>query len=212
MAVKKKKKDIKKGSDSKSDSYLDSGEELTERGIYYISDHIETDTLLKIHQDILLKHLSPTWKDDVTIIINTYGGDVAETWSLIDLLRWVRMDVRTTGMGACASAGACLVACGTPGKRLVTLHTEFMIHGASGGIHGNRQQLAAGMKYMEDEHQKDIRFWMRHSKYKTKEEVEKKFLDGQDKWMTAEEAYKHGVVDGVIGLDLPPDKKKKGKK
>jgi ATP-dependent Clp endopeptidase proteolytic subunit ClpP len=205
-----KKKGKKQADNRNSDLYLDPSEELIKRGVYYITNTIETDSLLQIHQDILLKHLDPyAWNvsDDVQLFINSYGGAVAETWALIDLLQWIRMDVKTTGVGACCSAGACLVACGTPGKRVLARNASVMIHGASGGLYGNVHQLASGMKEMKDEHDKDVTFWIQHSKYKTRTSVEKYLLDGKDHWFTAKEALDIGIVDAVVGLDAPPQHK-----
>ena len=99
----------------------DPGIELRKKGIYYITGEIEDESLVEIHQDIVLKHLDPKWKDDIQVIVNTVGGYCPETWGLVDLLDYVRMDVRTVGLGECCSAGAVLLASGTPGKR-VRLH------------------------------------------------------------------------------------------
>jgi len=209
--AKKKDKDSKKRSHSDylDDSfYTDPKEELTKKGIYYITDMIETDSLLAIQQDVLLKHLDPKWEEDIQIMVNSCGGSVPEMWALIDLLQWIRMDVCTTGLGDCASAGACLLSCGTPGKRLCAPNTSIMVHGAQLFMFGrnDRKGLASISKMMEDEHEKDIKFWIKHSKYTTKKQIEEKFLNGEDHWFTAMEALKHGLVDEVVG-HIPAKKK-----
>jgi len=174
-----------------------SSEELKERGVYYVSGEIEEGSLREIQEDMLLKHLDPEWTDDVTIIVNSVGGSVPETWALIDLMDWVRFDVRTTGLGLCASAGACILAAGTQGKRIAAQNCSIMIHGMSDVLFGNAQQIVAQQKYVKDEHEKDIQFWIKHSKYTNREEIEQYFLQGLDVYLTAKEALEHGVVDYI---------------
>jgi ATP-dependent protease ClpP protease subunit len=91
------------GLDVRLDSDWSPSSELKKKGIYYITGEIGFNSLLDIHQDILLKHMDPKWTDDIQLIINSYGGYVAEGYSLIDLLDWVRMDVRTIAIGFCGS-------------------------------------------------------------------------------------------------------------
>ena len=62
-------------------------EELREKGIYYITGEIVEDSLLEISQNILLKHMDPSWKEDIQLIINTVGGETAEGWAQRDLKR-----------------------------------------------------------------------------------------------------------------------------
>lgn len=177
---------------------------LAQSGIYYITGTIEQATLLAIHQDILLKHLNPHWNEDIQIIINSPGGDVSEGWSLIDLLKFIKMDVRTIGMGGCYSLGACLLACGTKGKRSAAKNCSIMIHGMSSYTSGNKQQMVHQMKWVDHEHQKDIIFWLEHSVFKTSQEVERNLLDGFDKYFTAEEALKCGIIDFIqVDQKLP---------
>lgn len=193
-------KSIKPRDDDKS-FYEDPGEELHKKGIYYISGGIDPGSLLDIQQDIILKQMNPEWKDDIQVIVNSYGGDVAECWALIDLLDWIRMDVRTIAMGYCASAGACIACCGTHGKRIISPNTTIMIHGAKTGAYGDVRQIMSVSKDLQDEHQKDIRFWLKHSKYKRKDKVEEVFLKGPDQFFTAEEALKHGIIDIIMNGD-----------
>lgn len=178
------------------DFYMGPEEELMKRGIYYITGEIDKNTLLNIHQDIVLKHLDSKWKEDIQIFINSVGGDCAETWALIDLLSFVKMDIRTIGIGECLSAGACILATGTPGKRVASENLTVMVHGVSiEHMEGNKPQLLAQVKSITQEHDRDIRFWIKNSKYKTSKEIEKHFLCGTDQYFTAEEALSHGIVD-----------------
>ena len=84
--------------------YTDAEDALRNAGIYYITGEIDTDSLLAIHQDILAKHIDPSWRNrEIQLVINSIGGEVSEGWMFLDLLDFVRMDVRTVGMGEICS-------------------------------------------------------------------------------------------------------------
>jgi len=184
----------------KDNFYDDPQEELRKKGIYYITGTIEEDSLLHIHQDLILKHQDPKWKDDVQIIINSLGGDVGEGWALVDLINFVKMDVRTIGMGYCQSLGALLLSAGSPGKRIAAKNLAVMIHGMQTATdYGDKSQLVAQVKYVIQEHERDIRFWIEHSKYTTRRQVEKFFLNGHDNHFNADQSLKHGIVDFIQG-------------
>lgn len=200
-----------------SSSSSASTDQLRQKGIYYITGDIDNDSLLEIHQDILLKHLNPDWKDDIQVIVNSPGGSMPEGWALIDLLNWVRMDVRTIGIGFCASLGAILLASGTRGKRVISQNTAVMVHGPSiYGLQGNKQELVNAMKDVDFEYNRHVKFWTEHSNY-TEEQVKKQLLDGQDRFYLPDEAIKLGLADIVVEYKkkvpcAPTGKKKKTKK
>lgn len=188
--------------DIESNSFIsEASESLRRKGIYYITGEISVESLQDIQQDILLKHLTPTWQDDIQLIINSPGGYTDGGWAFVDLLSFIRMDVRTVGIGEICSFGSMLVACGTHGKRSVTKSTNIMIHGISGGLFGNEHQIAAMQKMFTHEANKTSNFWIEHSRYKTKEEIEKHFIKSTDVWLTPEEALNHGIIDGIIGKE-----------
>ena len=73
---------------------------------------------------------------DIYLYINSPGGDVASGFAIFDVMRYIKPDVVTIGMGLCASMGAFLLASGAKGKRYVLPHTKMMIHQPLGGVKG----------------------------------------------------------------------------
>ncbi len=177
----------------------DAEDSLREKGIYYITGEIEPNSLLSIQQDILLKHLNPKWEDDIQIFINSCGGSCSETWALIDLLDFVKMDVWTTTIGEALSAGASILAAGTKGKRRATPNASIMVHTVAGGIFGNTAQIAAQAKALEQEHRRDIRFWITRTNLTTEKELREKLLLDVDNFLTPEQALAFGIIDEVLG-------------
>jgi ATP-dependent Clp protease protease subunit len=177
----------------------DASEILRSKGIYYITGEIEEDSLLSIHQDVLLKHINPEWKDDIQIFVNSPGGSPVELWSFVDLLDFIRMDVWTTAIGEVCSAGGIIVAAGTHGKRRMTPNASFMVHQFSGGISGNYAQLTAQATWLHQEQARHLRFWKKHSNLKNDADLCKNLLLEVDNYLTPEQALAFGIVDEIIG-------------
>ncbi len=175
-------------------------EALRAAGVYYIYGEIKEGGLIDVQQDILLKHYlgQKEWKRDLTFIINSIGGSVDEANALLDIWDNVHMDINTVGLGQCSSAAACLLAAGTPGKRRIGKSTMVMIHCYQWGATGKHHELVAHRKVQNNTYEQEIQFWMKHSKYTNRKDVEKHLLRHEDTWLTAKEAKLHGIVD-IIG-------------
>lgn len=204
------------------DFFSSSSDKLKAKGIYYITGPIEDDSLLDIHQDMILKTLDPKWTDDLQIIINSPGGSAPAAWSLVDLMNWTRLDIKTICMGECASAGAILLAAGTKGKRTISANAGIMIHEYAWGFGGKHSELIAAGKALKLEQEKHLNFWLQASKYTTHEDVIKYLLQPTDNYISPQEALDHGIVDIVQGspsplvetpsASNPPEKKKSQRK
>lgn len=142
-------------------------------------------------------------KKDISLYINSPGGSVYDALAIYDTMQFVKADIQTVGIGVQASAAAFLLSSGTKGKRYLLPHSTVMIHQPSSGTRG---------KVTDQEI--DLRESLRVKKLlegimakNTGQKVEKIHEDMErDKWLTAEEAKKYGIVDHVI---VTPPKTKK---
>jgi ATP-dependent Clp protease, protease subunit len=138
-------------------------------------------------------------KKDIYLYINSPGGSVYDALAIYDTMQFVKADVQTFGIGVQASAAAFLLSSGTKGKRFILPHATVMIHQPSSGTRG---------KVTDQEI--DLRESLRVKKLleqimakNTGQSVEMIHQDlERDKWLTAEEAKKYGLVDKVI--QTPP--------
>ncbi|MBI1856992.1 ATP-dependent Clp protease proteolytic subunit [Candidatus Saccharibacteria bacterium] len=134
-------------------------------------------------------------KKDIFLYINSPGGSVYDALAIYDTMRYVKADIQTVGIGVQASAAAFLLSSGTKGKRFILPHSTVMIHQPSSGTRG---------KVTDQEI--DLRESLRVKKLleeimaeNTGQKLEKIHTDMErDKWLTAEEAKKYGIVDSVI--------------
>lgn len=134
-------------------------------------------------------------KKDIYLYINSPGGSVYDALAIYDTMKFVKADVQTVGIGVQASAAAFLLSSGTKGKRFILPHATVMVHQPSSGTRG---------KVTDQEI--DLRESLRIKKLleqimakNTGQKVERIHEDMErDKWMTAEDAKKYGIVDSVI--------------
>lgn len=73
---------------------------------------------------------------DIYLYINSPGGAVSAGFAIFDVMRYIKPDVVTIGMGLCASMGAFLLSSGKKGKRYALPNTKVMIHQPLGGVKG----------------------------------------------------------------------------
>ena len=70
-----------------------------------------------------LLHLESEDPDkDIYVYINSPGGSITSLFAIYDTMKYIKPDVATVCMGLAASAGAVILAGGTPGKRLSLIH------------------------------------------------------------------------------------------
>ncbi|MCA9327203.1 ATP-dependent Clp protease proteolytic subunit [Candidatus Saccharibacteria bacterium] len=134
-------------------------------------------------------------KKDIFLYINSPGGSVYDALAIYDTMQYIANDVQTVGIGVQASAAAFLLSSGKKGKRFLLPNSTVMIHQPSSGTRG---------KVTDQEI--DLRESLRVKKLleeimvkNTGQKAEKVHEDMErDRWMTAEEARKYGIVDKVI--------------
>jgi len=145
-----------------------------------------------------LLYLQNSGDDDITIQINSPGGSVSGGLGIVDVMDYVKPDIKTINTGMCASMGAVILSAGTPGKRLALLNSKVMTHMVSHGISGNIQDTRVGQ--IEAEKYNYILFKMLSKNCGT---TFKKMLEisRRDKWFNSDEALKFGLIDSVINVN-----------
>jgi ATP-dependent Clp protease protease subunit len=132
---------------------------------------------------------------DIYLYINSPGGSVYDALAIYDTMNFIKSDVQTVGIGIQASAAAFILSSGTKGKRMILPNASVMVHQPSSGTRGKvtdqeidlRESLRV-KKLLEDIMASNTG----QKPAKIHEDMER------DKWMTAEEAQKYGIVDKVI--------------
>jgi len=96
-----------------------------------------------------LLHLESDKPDqDVSLYINSPGGDMTALFAIYDTMQFMRPDVATICVGQAASAAAVLLAAGAPGKRAVLPNSRVLIHQPHGGAQGQSTDLELAVAEM----------------------------------------------------------------
>ena len=143
-----------------------------------------------------LLHLESQDPDkDISLYIDSPGGDVYAGLGILDTMNFIKPDVSTICVGMAASMGAVLLAAGAKGKRLALPNSMVMIHQPSSGVQGQQTDI----QIVADETK-----WIRQrinellSDY-TGQPIEKVNVDTErDNYLRAQEACDYGLVDRVI--------------
>ena len=162
--------------------------------IVFVGEDINPHTAnLIVAQLLFLENENP--KKDIYLYINSPGGSVYDAFAIYDTMQYLKSDIQTVGIGVQASAAAFLLSSGTKGKRFILPHATVMIHQPSSGTRGKvtDQEIdlreALRVKHMLEEIMAK----------NTGQKISKIHDDMErDKWLTAEEAKKYGLVDDVI--------------
>ena len=133
---------------------------------------------------------------DISLYINTPGGQVSSGLAIYDTMQLIQPDVATICTGMAASMGSVLLCAGQPGKRSALPHSRVLIHQPLGGAEGQASDILIAAKEIEKTRAELISLIAQHSG----QPYDKVFADAdRDYWMTAPEALEYGMIDGILG-------------
>ena len=169
---------------------------LKDRIIFLSEDVNHASASLVVAQLLFLESEDPD--REIYLYINSPGGSITDGMAIVDTINYIKCPVTTICVGLAASMGAVLLASGTKGKRYATPNAEILIHQpliAGGGLSGQSTEIKIHADHM----------------VKTREKLNKLLSErtGQDlatierdterdTYMTAEEALKYGLIDGIM--------------
>ena len=171
---------------------------LKDRIIFLGEDVNPTSASLIIAQLLFLESEDPD--KEISLYINSPGGSITDGMGIVDTMNYIKCPVSTICVGLAASFGAVLLANGEKGKRFATPNSEILIHqpligGQGGGISGQATEIKIHADHM-------IRTREKLNKLlsdKTGQSIETIERDTErDHYMTAEEALKYGLIDGIM--------------
>jgi ATP-dependent Clp protease protease subunit len=99
---------------------------LTER-IVYLGTAIDSGVANALIAQLL--HLeADNPEQEISLYINSEGGDLSAMLAIYDTMRFIKAPVATTCIGQAVAAGAVILAAGAPGHRAVLPHSRIVLH------------------------------------------------------------------------------------
>ncbi len=132
---------------------------------------------------------------DISMYINSPGGEVYAGMAIYDAMQYVKPDVSTVCTGMGMSAAAMILSGGAAGKRFALPNAKIMIHQGSGGFRGSPADIQIAAKEILALTQRMAEIMSKH----TGQTVERVMKDiDRDRFMTPDEAVEYGIVDAVM--------------
>jgi len=158
-----------------------------------ISGEINKELAEKTIRQLLL--LEDMGTDPIRIFIDSPGGDADAGYAIFDMIRFVKPDVWTIGMGLVASAAA-IIQLAAPRERRVGLpNSHYLIHQPLSGIRGVATDIEIHARELEKLREKINRLIADETGHPF-EQVEKD--TDRDYWMNAGEAVGYGIISRVV--------------
>lgn len=158
-----------------------------------ISGEINKELAEKTVRQLLL--MEAMNNEPIRIFIDSPGGDADAGYAIFDMIRFVKPDVWTIGMGLVASAAAIIQLAAPRERRLGLPNSHYLIHQPLSGIRGVATDIEIHAKELEKLREK-INQLIAEETGNIKEQVEKD--TDRDYWMNSSEAVNYGLISRVI--------------
>jgi ATP-dependent Clp protease protease subunit len=167
---------------------------LLKDNIIFLGTPID-DTIANLISAQLLHLESENPDKDISIYINSPGGDITALFAIYDTMQFVRPDIGTICFGQAASAAAVLLASGTKGKRLALPRARILLHQPYGQAMGQAADIELAAKEIERMRSMLEEMLAHH----TGQSIERIHRDtDRDFILSAAEAKEYGIIDEVI--------------
>jgi len=175
------------------------GEMMWESGYYYMAETFTAETTKPIIIWIIENNLMTTRarKKELTLIINSPGGEVHSAFALIDTMKGSVIPIKTIGIGMIASCGVLTFMAGAKGKRLLTPNTSILSHQYSWGSAGKEHELFARVREFELSTKRMLTHYKKCTGMSEKK-IREILLPPEDVWLSSKEAVKYGIADKIV--------------
>ena len=166
---------------------------LKERIIFLTGPIDDNIASLICAQILFLESENP--KKEISFYINSPGGIVWSGLAIYDTMQYVSSKIMTICIGQAASAGSLLLTAGEKGMRFSLPNSRIMVHQPSGGMQGQVTDIE-----IQTNEIKKTKFKLNeiYSKHTGKKLSEISSIMERDKYFSADEAIKFGLIDKVV--------------
>ncbi|MBQ9570405.1 MAG: Clp protease ClpP [Prevotella sp.] len=137
----------------------------------------------------------------IDVRINSVGGEVYAGIAIFNALRQSKADIHIYIDGIAASMASAIALCGKPVE--MSRYARLMVHTVRGGCWGTKKDMADCIRELET--LEGILCQMYASKLgKSEDEIRSLYFDGDDHWLSAQEALDQGFIDGIYDVEDTP--------
>lgn len=173
------------------------GEPLVEKMLktrnILLSGEVNKELAERVIRQLLL--LESTGDEPIRVFIDSPGGDADAGYAIFDMIRFVKPEVYTVGMGLVASAGALILLAAPKERRLGLPNSHYLIHQPLSGVRGVATEIEIHAKEIEKLRVKINQLISDETGQKLAK-VEKD--TDRDFWMNAEESVDYGLISRIV--------------
>ena len=145
--------------------------------------------------DQLLHLESQDAEKDISLYINSPGGEVYSGLAILDSMNFIKPQVSTISVCMAASMAAVLLSAGAKGKRICLPPSKVMIHQPSGGAQGQQTEI----EIVAEEIKKTRRELNQILSDASGQPIVTVLADTErDNYLTAAEALDYGLIDRIV--------------
>ena len=180
--------------DSRGDREYDIYSRLLDERIVFIGTPIDDQIGNLVVAQLL--HLESDDPDkDISVYVNSPGGDVYSGLAIYDTMQFIKPDVQTICFGVAMSMGALLLTGGAKGKRLALPNSRMLVHQPSAGFEGQSTDIEIHAREILKTRANIDRIYAHH----TGQALEQVHTDMErDRFFIPEDAVTYGLIDKVI--------------
>ena len=166
---------------------------LKERIIFLTGPIDDNIASLICAQILFLESENP--KKEISFYINSPGGIVWSGLAIYDTMQYVSSKIMTICIGQAASAGSLLLTAGEKDMRFSLPNSRIMVHQPSGGYQGQVTDIEIQTAEIKKTKQRLNEIYSKHTGKKI---TEISSIMERDKYFSADEAIKFGLIDKII--------------
>jgi ATP-dependent Clp protease protease subunit len=186
---------LKKIEDFNAKDRIDS--KLLENSVHFLVGEISEENILDTIKWITYENIEISKNKELTLYINSHGGDLYQAFALIDIMQTSHVPIRTIGIGNIMSAAFLIFVSGTPGNRFIAPNTGIMCHQYSDATEGKHHDLKAQMKEGEHCNARMLAILQTMTGLSTAK-IKSKLLTTTDVYLTAKEMIDLGAADYIL--------------
>jgi ATP-dependent Clp protease protease subunit len=168
--------------------------------MFFLNGDIDIDNIDRCIRWIEYENINSTKPTVLTLYINSTGGDLYQTFALIDIMRSSKHPIRTIGLGSIMSGGFLIFVCGTKGERYIAANAGIMCHQLSDDITDKYHDIKSAVKEVENCNAKMIKI-LRDATGLSALKISAKLLPASDVYLTAKELIQLNAADYILGED-----------
>ena len=166
---------------------------LLKNRIILLSGEIDDNLANTVVAELL--YLDSLSHDDISIYINSPGGNVTSGFAIYDTMNFIKSDVSTICLGIAASMAAFLLSSGKKGKRYALPNSEVMIHQPLGGASGQATEIKIAAEHILNT-KKKLNDILAKNTGKSIKQIEND--TDRDNYLSADNAKDYGLIDKIL--------------